>query len=39
MIAEAVRQIESLRTIGRKKEARGRLRSFCLERRKHNCQA
>ena len=36
MIAEAVAHIDSMLTIGRKKEARGRLRSFCLERHKHS---
>ena len=38
MIAEAIGQIENKLTIGRKKEARGRLRSFCLERRKRDCR-
>ena len=37
-IAEAVQRIESIRTIGRRKEARGRLRSFCLERSRHSCR-
>jgi hypothetical protein len=39
MIAEAIDQLESMLRIGRKKEARGRLRSFCLERRKHESDA
>ena len=40
MIEEAITQINRILTIGGSKtEARGRLRSFCLERRKHNCQA
>jgi hypothetical protein len=39
MIAEAVADLEPDRTFGRKREARARLRGFCLELRKHESAA